>query len=50
MNDKEKISPKVVWEEYLEGENYHQSIDLHEKIKNNLKIIILLSSYKFNCF
>ena len=37
MTEKGKITPKTVWEEYLEGENYHRSIDLHEKIKKNEK-------------
>lgn len=37
MNKEEKITPKTVWEEYLEGENYHRSINLHETVKKNEK-------------
>ncbi|MBR2041520.1 MAG: hypothetical protein IJ945_04030 [Oscillospiraceae bacterium] len=37
MIKKENITPKAVWEEYLEGENYHRSINLHETVKRNEK-------------
>lgn len=34
---KNKLTPKSIWEEYLEGENYHRSIGLHETVKQNEK-------------
>ncbi len=37
MNKENKITPKKIWEEYLEGENYHRSINLHETVKRNEK-------------
>lgn len=34
---KKAITPKDIWNEYLEGENYHRQIDLHETVKRNEK-------------
>lgn len=36
MNNK-KITPEGIWEEYIEGENYHRMINLHETVKKNEK-------------
>lgn len=34
---KKTITPKDIWDEYIEGENYHRQIDLHETVKRNEK-------------
>ena len=33
--EREKIDPKTIWDEYLEGETYHEQIKLHETVKRN---------------
>ena len=35
MQKRKTPDPKKIWDEYLEGENYHQQINLHEIVKKN---------------
>ena len=35
MQKRKVLDPKKIWDEYLEGENYHQQIKLHETVKKN---------------
>ncbi len=37
MKKPKKITPKIIWNEYLKGEDYHQQIRLHEIVKKNEK-------------
>ena len=32
---KKILDPKMIWDEYLEGENYHRQIKLYETVKKN---------------
>ncbi len=35
MKKAKEITPQKIWDEYLEGENFHQQIKLHETVKKN---------------
>ena len=35
MKKAKEITPKKIWDEYLEGEDYHQQIKLHETVRKN---------------